>query len=1390
MTDVASLVVEADSRQIKSLNRDLDGMVTSGSKAEKSAGKLTSQFKQMAIGAAAIGASFAILVKTIDAHRKYTSAMSELSAITGAVGKDLEFYNQQAKQIGETTTLSASQAAEAFKLIASAKPDLLESKEALAAVTREAVTLAEASGLSMPEAAKALGSSLNQFSEDADQASRYINILAAGAKFGASEINDTSMALKVAGTVASGVGLSFEETNAAIQAMASVSIKGSEAGTGLRGVLLKLSTQTRSEFNPEIVGLSTALKNLAGANLSTTEKTKLFGLESITAASALILQAGTIDELTEKLTGTDTAYEQASVRVNNLDGDIKKLDSAYESVALTMGEKFDPALRSIVQLITWLSKPIKVAIIEFTDLGDLLGAVVAAAERALHLDFSGMNAIMEARKAQRKSVDETIKAIWKEEDAHKENKDAITKEAEAIEKKRKADVNAAKLAKQKLALIREEILARKESVDEIGKLIDVLDPAGVLTREYAHNWELIDKAISSGDMGTKQANEMKAALVDLLQNGLSPAKKEFEEIGDTASNSLSMVVAGFSSLQSVFSEGSKGLKLMKVATDVANVALATNAVLNQGAGDPYTAFARMAAMASAVAGLGVSIGGFTGGSDGSNSSEQRQASQGTGSVLGDAASKSESILRAVETTSEASEKIVSINRGMLDELKGLRSSISGVVTLTARAAGNTNIASPETGDNIFDGTGRKLFDVATLGMGDEILDVIFLGLGDEISSLIGGKSRKIDEGIRVMGGNIQDLVESGIVDAYATFKVKKNIFDDYDIEEKFQGMGDDVTRQFGLIFSGIVDSVSEGAASIGVSGVDIQKALDEFFINTTKISLDGLGTEDQKAELEAVFGKIFDDLAIAVIPSLVDLQRAGEGTGETLARVATDLQVMENATEKLGFTVSSIGVTETAKAAENLIELAGGIEKFASSISGFVDKFASEEYKIKSNADEFEKSLSQVGLSIPNARDGFWELMQAQDASTESGAAAIATLLRVQDVADKYYSNLEEAARIAEEASSVIGDVGDSFSRTAEDVPSVIEDTGQAFTDLINILDQAISESVQVSDTALNKLRDSVRIEKSEMTSAYNDLVSLKSSSLNNEINAIKFASDENIKAIKQQESARLKANQMVTNAARAGLSDISKEISGIQSAIKKLSGAGGSQLDQQKKAIEFLSRAISSGNLSGVGAAADVASGISESQFGSSSEYARQVGLTKNLLLRIEESGLGQKSVAEQTIERMSNQTSVIRAQSAREIEISKELANEAILEAEKRHDDEVKVATEFYESEIARLDGIVLYAEEHVGILRGIDVRVLSVEEAIHQMTNVYLNEASARRRKETAETLGPNGISSGLVDEIRGLRTDVNNGNRAIAKNTLKTAKVLDQFDGDGMPSDRGF
>lgn len=353
--DLASLAIRVESLEAVTAERRLRGLEKQGRATETATDQLSKAAKKLAaaFGGLLVARKLISTLSDISATTaKFEASVSELSAITGATGKDLDFLSDKAKEFGRTTTLSASQAAEAFKLVASAKPDLLESGEALAQVTQNAIVLAEATGSSLPEAADTLGSALNQFGAGAEEAERFINVLAAGAQRGASFVNETAEALKYAGTVAASVGVSFETTNAAIQQLSTVGIKASEAGTAIRNTLLKLEGQTESRFKPSVVGMVQAFANLRDSQKSLTELTELFGLRSVVAANNLIQNADAVKVLEDKITDTSTAYEQQKTKVDNLEGSIKQLKSAQEGLAISIGEELNPVVRGLVDVLT------------------------------------------------------------------------------------------------------------------------------------------------------------------------------------------------------------------------------------------------------------------------------------------------------------------------------------------------------------------------------------------------------------------------------------------------------------------------------------------------------------------------------------------------------------------------------------------------------------------------------------------------------------------------------------------------------------------------------------------------------------------------------------------------------------------------------------------------------------------------------------------------------------------------------------------------------------------------------------------------------------------------------------------------------------------------------
>ena len=350
-----NLAIRADTKQLRtSLNKAKRQWKTFGS-------QINGIGKGIGVAMAAASAVAVVgLGSIIRTGKQFEQSMSELSAITGATGKNLDNLGKAARNMAKVSSFSAGQAATAFKLVASAKPDLLESAAALTEVTKSALTLAEAARIDLPTAANALGSALNQFGAGAKEASRFINVLAAGSKFGAASIADVSIALKNSGVVASTLNVTFEQTNAALQVLGASAIKGGEAGTKLRGVLLKLE-QAGGNYSVITHGLSGALQNLARDELSVIELTKLFGLENVVAGKILAKNAETVEDLTKKLTGTNIAFEQSSIQMDNLSGDALKLRSAVDELLIRIftdgdvGKSFRQLTQDVTDFINSIS---------------------------------------------------------------------------------------------------------------------------------------------------------------------------------------------------------------------------------------------------------------------------------------------------------------------------------------------------------------------------------------------------------------------------------------------------------------------------------------------------------------------------------------------------------------------------------------------------------------------------------------------------------------------------------------------------------------------------------------------------------------------------------------------------------------------------------------------------------------------------------------------------------------------------------------------------------------------------------------------------------------------------------------------------------------------------
>lgn len=269
----------------------------------------------------------------------FQQQIADLSAITGISGTELNTLSEAARKMGKESGLGASQAAEAFKLLASnIDISTIGGVEGLKALQKETITLSQAAGTDMAMAADTMSFALNQFKLPVSEAARVINVLGAGAKYGAAEIPDLAAALKDSGAVAKQAGLSIEDATGAIEILSQRGLKGSEAGNALRNVLLILQTQAIPGVNLKTQGLSGALQSMQKYMGNATYMAKLFGRENINAAQILISGAAGVKEMTDKVTGTSVAYEQAAIRTNTYQHEIELLRAKMNDFKLKIFE--------------------------------------------------------------------------------------------------------------------------------------------------------------------------------------------------------------------------------------------------------------------------------------------------------------------------------------------------------------------------------------------------------------------------------------------------------------------------------------------------------------------------------------------------------------------------------------------------------------------------------------------------------------------------------------------------------------------------------------------------------------------------------------------------------------------------------------------------------------------------------------------------------------------------------------------------------------------------------------------------------------------------------------------------------------------------------------------
>lgn len=344
----------------------------------------------------AAGAILAPMTLSARVFVGFDDQMRAVQATIGATGVEFDMLNEKAKLLGRTTSFTAAQVAAGMLELGRAGFAPKEIDDAIASV----LNLARATGTNLAESANIAASTLRAFGLSADETDRVADVLTATANNSAQTLTDLGEAMKHAAPVADAYGLSLEDTSKAIGTLANFSIRGSQAGTTLRNIMLQLvkgDVQAKlkamgvevADSAGNMRDLSTVLQEIgiAASKLPQVKQLalfdELFGKRAVPGGIKLTTES--FERLNDAVDNSaGAAAKTASIMDSSIGGAMRRLLSAVEGVAIAIGESIAPHIEKIAD---WLSS-VSLHIAEFVKRNQ--GLVVALGKVAAVLGVTGV----------------------------------------------------------------------------------------------------------------------------------------------------------------------------------------------------------------------------------------------------------------------------------------------------------------------------------------------------------------------------------------------------------------------------------------------------------------------------------------------------------------------------------------------------------------------------------------------------------------------------------------------------------------------------------------------------------------------------------------------------------------------------------------------------------------------------------------------------------------------------------------------------------------------------------------------------------------------------------------------------------------------------------------
>ena len=290
-------------------------------------------------------------------YSDFTAQLSQIKAVTGLDAEAMDAVKEKALELGADTQFSSTEAAQGMTELLKAGVSV---KDVLGDASQAALDLAAAGQLSLPEAAEIMSTAMNAF--HMNDATHAADVLVGAANASATGVQELKYSLSAVSAVAAGVGMSFDDTNTALAVFANNGLKGSDAGTSLKTMLMNLSPQTKQATEEmQRLGLLTdegtskffdqeghlrSLSDIAGllqdhlSGLTDEEKmnalSTMFGSDAIRGGMIMLREgAKGVKDMNAAMKDI-TAHETAKVAMDNLRGSLLRLKSAWENLTIKL----------------------------------------------------------------------------------------------------------------------------------------------------------------------------------------------------------------------------------------------------------------------------------------------------------------------------------------------------------------------------------------------------------------------------------------------------------------------------------------------------------------------------------------------------------------------------------------------------------------------------------------------------------------------------------------------------------------------------------------------------------------------------------------------------------------------------------------------------------------------------------------------------------------------------------------------------------------------------------------------------------------------------------------------------------------------------------------------